>query len=226
MRLLLAEDDSVLGDALSKSLRQSGYAVDWARNGQEADLALTDQVYSLAILDLGLPKMDGFEVLRRLRQRRSKLPVIILTAREALEDRVKGLDLGADDYLAKPFELPELEARLRALIRRGSEVASPEIVVGQMRFNPAERVLRIHDQPLELSARELGVLEMLLLKAGQAVAKEALVEHLCSWDDEMGDNAIEVYVHRLRKKLEPEGIHIRTVRGLGYMLDKPAETLS
>lgn len=220
MRLLLAEDDSVLGDALSKSLRQSGYAVDWARNGQEADLALTDQVYSLAILDLGMPKMDGFEVLRRLRQRRSKLPVIILTAREALEDRVKGLDLGADDYLAKPFDLPELEARLRALIRRGSEVATPEITVGSMSFNPADRIVRIDGTPMELSSRELGVLELLMLRAGQAVSKEALVEHLCSWDDEMGDNAIEVYVHRLRKKLEAAGIHIRTVRGLGYMLDK------
>lgn len=220
MRLLLAEDDSVLGDALSKSLRQSGYAVDWARNGQEADLALTDQVYSLAILDLGLPKMDGFEVLRRLRQRRSKLPVIILTAREALEDRVKGLDLGADDYLAKPFDLPELEARLRALVRRGSEVATPEITVGSMTYNPADRVVRINGTPLELSSRELGVMELLMLRAGQAVSKEALVEHLCSWDDEMGDNAIEVYVHRLRKKLEPAGIQIRTVRGLGYMLDK------
>ncbi len=220
MRLLLAEDDSVLGDALSKSLRQSGYAVDWARTGQEADLALTDQVYSLAILDLGLPKMDGFEVLRRLRQRRSKLPVIILTAREALEDRVKGLDLGADDYLAKPFDLPELEARLRALIRRGSEVATPEITVGSMSFNPVDRIVRIDGTPMELSSRELGVLELLMLRAGQAVSKEALVEHLCSWDDEMGDNAIEVYVHRLRKKLEAAGIQIRTVRGLGYMLDK------
>lgn len=220
MRILLAEDDPQLGDALSRSLRLSGYAVDWARTGLEADMALTDQVYSVAILDLGLPKMDGFEVLRRLRTRRSKTPVIILTAREALEDRVKGLDLGADDYLAKPFELPELEARLRALIRRGSEVAVPELHYGTLSFNPADRTVRVDGTPLDLSARELGVLELLLLRAGRAVSKEALVEHLCSWHDEMGDNAIEVYVHRLRKKLEPAGVQIRTVRGLGYMFDK------
>ena len=220
MRILLAEDDALLGDALSRSLRQSGYSVDWARNGQDANLALTDQVYSLVILDLGLPKIDGFEVLRLLRARRSKLPVIILTAREALEDRVKGLDLGADDYLAKPFDMPELEARLRALIRRGNKVVTPEISYGSLVFNPVERTVNIGGVPLELSAREIGVLELLLLRAGRAVSKEALVEHLCSWDDEMGDNAIEVYVHRLRKKLEPAGVQIRTVRGLGYMFDK------
>ena len=220
MRILLAEDDTLLGDALSRSLRQSGYSVDWARNGQDANLALTDQVYALVILDLGLPKIDGFEVLRLLRARRSKLPVIILTAREALEDRVKGLDLGADDYLAKPFDMPELEARLRALIRRGNEVATPEISYGSLVFNPVERTVNIGGVPLELSAREIGVLELLLLRTGRAVSKEALVEHLCSWDDEMGDNAIEVYVHRLRKKLEPAGVQIRTVRGLGYMFDK------
>jgi two-component system OmpR family response regulator len=219
MRLLLAEDDSVLGDALSKSLRQSGYAVDWARTGQEADIALTDQVYALAILDLGLPKLDGFEVLRRLRSRRSKMPVIILTARDALEDRVKGLDLGADDYLAKPFEMPELEARLRALVRRGSEIASPEIIHGALSFNPVDRILRINGIPVDLSAREMGVMELLLLRAGRAVRKEALVEHLCSWAEDMGDNAIEVYIHRLRKKLEPAGVKILTVRGLGYMFD-------
>ena len=220
MRLLLAEDDPQLGDALSRSLRQGGYAVDWARNGQEADIALTDQVYALAILDLGLPRMDGFEVLRRLRARRNKLPVIILTAREALEDRVKGLDMGADDYLAKPFDLPELEARLRALVRRGSEVATSEIVNGNLSYHPVDRTVHINGLPLDISQRELGVLELLLLRAGRPLSKEALVEHLCSWDDEMGDNAIEVYVHRLRKKLEPLGVHIRTVRGLGYMLDK------
>lgn len=220
MRILLAEDDALLGDALSRSLRQSGYSVDWARDGQDANLALSDQVYALVILDLGLPKMDGFEVLRLLRARGSKLPVIILTAREALADRVKGLDLGADDYLAKPFDMPELEARLRALIRRGNEVTTPEINYGNLAFNPVERSVNIGGVPLELSAREIGVLELLLLRAGRAVSKEALVEHLCSWDDEMGDNAIEVYVHRLRKKLEPAGVHIRTVRGLGYMFDK------
>jgi len=220
MRILLAEDDPLLGDALSRSLRQSGYSVDWAHDGYEANLALVDQEYSLAILDLGLPRMDGFEVLRRLRARRNKLPVVILTARDALEDRVKGLDLGADDYLAKPFELPELEARMRALVRRGNEVTTPEINYGVLVFNPVDRRVFINGILLELSARELGVLELLLMRAGRAVSKEALVEQLSSWDEEIGDNAIEVYVHRLRKKLEPSGIQIRTVRGLGYMIDK------
>lgn len=224
MRILLAEDDPLLGDALSRSLRQSGYAVDWARNGHDANIALTDQVYALAILDVGMPKMDGFEVLRRLRARKNKLPVIILTARDALEDRVKGLDLGADDYMAKPFELPELEARLRALVRRGSELQDAEIHYGALSFTPSDRTLRINGVMVDLSTRELGVIELLLLRVGRAVSKEALVEHLCNWDDEMGDNAIEVYVHRLRKKLEPAGVQIRTIRGLGYMFDKINES--
>lgn len=177
-------------------------------------------MYSAAILDLGLPKLDGFEILRRLRGRRDRLPVLILSAREGLDDRIKGLDMGADDYLAKPFELQELEARLRALIRRGSETPLPEFRQGLLSYNMVDRTVTINSLPLELSGRELGVLELLLLRAGRVVSKEALVEHLCHWDAEMGDNAIEVYIHRLRKKLEAAEVQIRTVRGLGYMVEK------
>jgi len=220
MRILLAEDDSLLGDALSRSLLLSGYAVDWVRSGLDANLALTDQVYALLILDLGLPKMDGFEVLRLLRARRNKLPVLILTASDNMPDRVKGLDMGADDYLTKPFELPELEARLRALVRRNNGVVTSVIHHGRLSFNPANRIIYVDDEPLNLTARELGILEFLLYRVGKVASKKALVEHLCNWDDYMDDKAIEVYIHRLRKKLEPSSIAILNVRGLGYMLDK------
>ena len=220
MRLLLAEDDMVLRDGLSRSLSQAGYAVDSANNGTDADHALAFQSYDLLILDLGLPKMDGLEVLRRLRMRGQTLPVLILTAREAIGDRVSGLDLGADDYLTKPFDLAELEARVRALVRRGQGVHSNLLRHGPLLFNIAGRRVYLDDHPLDLSARELGVLEILMLKAGQVVSKEQLAEKLCSWDEEIGPNAIEVYVHRLRKKLEPGGILIRTIRGLGYLLEK------
>ena len=223
MRILIVEDDSVLADGLTRSLRQNSYAVDWANNGDEADHILTLHEYDLIILDLGLPKMNGFEVLRRLRGRGSRVPVLILTARDAMEDRVTGLDLGADDYLAKPFDLPELEARVRALIRRGQGGSSAIIMHGQLQFDSAGRCVTVKEQPIELSARELGVLEALLLKANKVVSKEQLVEHLYDWNEESGINAIEVYVHRLRKKLDPHGISIRTIRGLGYLLEKPRD---
>lgn len=220
MRLLLAEDDTVLRDGLTRTLQQAGYAVDSARNGSDADHALAFQNYDLLILDLGLPKMDGLEVLKRLRSHNQTLPVLILTARDAVDDRVAGLDLGADDYLTKPFDLAELEARVRALVRRGQGTHSNLLKHGRILFNIAGRRVYLDDVPLDLSARELGVLEILLLKAGQVVGKEQLAEKLCSWDEEIGQNAIEVYVHRLRKKLEPAGIQIRTIRGLGYLLEK------
>lgn len=220
MRILLAEDDMVLRDGLTRSLQQLGYAIDSAKTGTDADHALAFQNYDLLILDLGLPKMDGLDVLRRLRFRDKAIPVLILTARDAIEDRVAGLDLGADDYLTKPFDLAELEARVRALVRRGQGVHSNILTQGPLMFNIAGRRAYIDDIPLELSARELGVLEILLLKAGHVVGKEQLAEKLCSWDEEIGPNAIEVYVHRLRKKLEPASIQIRTIRGLGYLLEK------
>ncbi|HLQ25763.1 MAG TPA: response regulator [Acidiferrobacterales bacterium] len=223
MKILIVEDDPVLLDGLTRSLRRSAYAVDCVRNGSEADHALAIQNYSLVILDLGLPVIDGLEVLRRLRLRKTRTPVLILTARDALEDRVNGLDLGADDYLTKPFDLPELEARVRALIRRSEYDGSVDLVLGALCFNTTDRSASLNGQPLELSARELGVLEILLMRAGRVVSKEQLTEHLYGWGDEVSYNAIEVYVHRLRKKLEEAGAQIRTIRGLGYLLEKPSE---
>lgn len=221
MRVLIVEDDPVLADGLTRSLRQSDYAVDCITDGGEADHVLATQNYDLVILDLGLPKIDGFEVLRRLRRRGIKVPVLVLTARDALQDRVKGLDLGADDYLTKPFDLPELEARVRALIRRGQSGGSSLLTHGALTLDTAGRRATLNGDPLDLSARELGVLEVLMMRSGRVVNKEQLAEQLYSWDEEVGANAIEVYVHRLRRKLEPAGVTIRTIRGLGYLLEKP-----
>ena len=220
MRILIAEDDGLIADGLSRSLRQNGYAVDWAANGLEADTALLTASYDLLILDLGLPKLPGLEVLKRLRARHSTVPVLILTALDGTGDRVKGLDLGADDYMAKPFELAELEARVRALTRR-SAGTMPSIQCGPLTFDQVGRVAHIHNQPLELSAREIGLLEVLLSRMGRLVSKDQLVDHLCGWGEEVSHNAIEVYVHRLRKKLEAGGVKIATVRGLGYCLERP-----
>lgn len=220
MRILIAEDDTILADGLTRALRQAGYAVDWVKTGIEANQVLTGKAHDMVILDLGLPQIDGFEVLRRLRERGSGIPVLILTARDAVEDRVNGLDLGADDYLTKPFDLPELEARVRALIRRGQNASSSTIIHGTLHYDSAGRRVLIDNQPVDLSARELSVLETLLLRAGRVVSKEQLVEHLYDWGEEVSSNAIEVYVHRLRKKLDPS-ITIRTIRGLGYLLEKP-----
>jgi DNA-binding response OmpR family regulator len=220
MRILLVEDDKILGDAMHRSLEQAGYAVDWARNGKDADLVLGDQIYDLALLDLGLPKLDGFEVLRRLRNRKSNLPVLIVTARESLDDRVKGFDLGADDYILKPFDMPELLARVRAQLRRAQSMPTTKVMYGPLIYDMSDRLIRINGEPMALSARELDILETMLLKVGKVITKEQLVEKLCNWDEELGNNAIEVYVHRLRKKLQPLGVDISTVRGLGYMLDK------
>ncbi|WP_371324233.1 response regulator transcription factor [Dechloromonas sp. ZY10] len=221
MRILLAEDDPIIADGLARSLRQGGYAVDWAANGLDADTALITSSYDLLILDLGLPKLPGLEVLKRLRGRNSQLPVLILTALDGTGDRVRGLDLGADDYMVKPFELAELEARVRALTRRSAGTV-PTIVCGALTYDQVGRVAQIHGQALELSAREVGLLEVLLMRMGRLVSKDQLVEHLCGWGEEVSHNAIEVYVHRLRKKLEAGGVKIATVRGLGYCLERPA----
>lgn len=219
MRILLVEDDKVLADALSRALVQSAHAVDTVTTGEEADRALAVTPYDLAILDIGLPGLSGLDVLRRLRGRKSTLPVLMLTAFDTLEDRVKGLDLGADDYLAKPFDLPELEARVRALLRRGSN-SVPDLEHGLLRFDTVGRRVFYDRKPLELSPRELAVLELLLMREGRVVSKEQMVNHLYGWGDEVGDNAIEVYVYRLRKKLEPLGCEIRTVRGMGYLMER------
>jgi two-component system OmpR family response regulator len=220
MRILIAEDDPVLADGLTRSLHQADYAVDCVATGDQADHVLIAQGYDLVILDLGLPRLDGFEVLRRLRHRGSKVPVLVLTARDALDDRVRGLDLGADDYLTKPFDLPELEARVRALIRRGQSGGGSVLSHGALRLDTAGRRATLNGTPLDLSARELGVLEVLMHRSGRVVNKEQLAEQLYGWDEEVGANAIEVYVHRLRRKLEPAGVVIRTIRGLGYLLEK------
>jgi two-component system OmpR family response regulator len=225
MRLLLVEDDPLLADGLTRSLGASGFTIDHAADGTSADHMLSSQAYDLIILDLGLPGLDGLSVLKRLRRRcggSSTTPVLILTARAGLEDRVKGLDLGADDYLAKPFDLPELEARVRALVRRGKFGANPQLQHGRLRFDTIGRRALVDDEPLELSARELSMLETLLLSAGRVVSKEQLAEQLTGWGEAVGANAIEVYIHRLRRKVEAAGISIRTVRGLGYLLEKPS----
>lgn len=220
MRILIAEDDSILTDGLTRSLRNNGYAVDAVSDGMAADSALAAQEFDLLILDLGLPKLSGLEVLRKLRARNSLLPVMILTAADSIEQRVKGLDLGADDYMAKPFALSELEARVRALTRRGNGGGATLLRHGRLAFDQTGRVAMVDDVTLDLSAREVSLLEILLTRSGRMVSKNQIVDHLCEWGEEVSSNAIEVYVHRLRKKLEPSGVKIATVRGLGYCLER------
>jgi two-component system OmpR family response regulator len=221
VRILIAEDDQVLADGLLRSLRSSGAVIDHVVSGSEADAALTStDEFDLLILDLGLPKLHGLEVLKRLRARGSSCPVLILTAADAIEERVKGLDYGADDYMAKPFSLEELQARVRALIRRGMGGNSALIKHGPMIYDQAGRVATIEGKMIDLSARELGLLEVLLQRTGRLVSKDQLVERLCEWGEEVSKNAIEVYIHRLRKKIERGPIRIVTVRGLGYCLEK------
>jgi two-component system OmpR family response regulator len=220
MKILVVEDDSVLAAALTRALNQAAYTVDLVEDGDEANRALGANTYDLVVLDIALPKLDGMSVLRRLRDRRAHVPVLILTARDTLDDRVAGLDLGADDYMTKPFDLPEFEARVRALIRRGHYNAGTSMTHGQLRFDTAAKRLFHLEEPIELSARELAVIELLLSRQGRVVSKEQMIDHLFGFGDDVGSNAIEVYVHRVRKKLEPFGIDIRTVRGMGYLLDK------
>ncbi|GAB4205925.1 MAG: response regulator transcription factor [Tibeticola sp.] len=221
MRILIAEDDQVLADGLLRTLRASGAAVDHVADGVQADTALmTHTEFDLLILDLGLPRLHGLEVLKRLRARGATVPVLILTAADSVEERVKGLDYGADDYMAKPFSLQELEARVRALVRRGMGATSALIKHGPLIYDQAGRVATIDGKMVELSARELGLLEVLLQRAGRLVSKDQLVERLCEWGEEVSNNAIEVYIHRLRKKIEKGPIRIATVRGLGYCLEK------
>jgi two-component system, OmpR family, response regulator len=219
MRILIAEDDAVLANGLIRTLSQANYAVDHVANGAQAHLMLQESVYDLVILDLGLPKMDGMEVLSKIRQAGNKVAVLILTARDAIESRVKGLDLGADDYLTKPFNLEELEARVRALIRRGQLGSNQSLKCANLTLDVSAKLAMHNEHSLPLSAREFSLLEVLMTRMNKVVNKEQLLEALCNWDDEIGDNAIEVYIHRLRKKIEPSGAHIRTIRGLGYLLE-------
>ena len=218
-RILVAEDDAALSRGVVALLKDGGYAVDAVDCGADALLLEEQEPYSAVILDIGLPDMSGFEVLRRLRQRGARTPVLILTARDALADRVKGLDLGGDDYLLKPFEPQELEARVRALVRRGEGNPSPVVQVGKLIWNRGSGAVTIDGRPLDLRRRELAVLQTLLCHAGKLVPKERLAAQVFDYEEPVGPNALEVYVGRLRRKLAPGGPNIRTVRGLGYMLE-------
>lgn len=219
MRILLAEDNLKLATSLTESLSQSGFTVDCMHDGASADHLLTTQDYALAILDIGMPRLDGLEVLRRLRARRNPLPVLILTAHGSVEDRVRGLNLGADDYLAKPFALTELEARARALIRRSHGHDRTELACGPLHYDSVSRAFTLHGELLPLTGRERAVLEILLLRDGRAVNKAALSEKIFGIDESVNADAIEIYVYRLRKKLEGSGVSIVTLRGLGYLLE-------
>lgn len=218
MRILLVEDDQMIGEPLLDLLRTEGYAVDWVRDGELADAALQSQDYDLALLDLGLPKRDGLAVLRALRARKQRLPVLIATARDALAQRIEGLDAGADDYVLKPFELDELLARIRALLRRASGRAEPVYEHMGVSINPATHEASVEGRPVALSAREWAVLEPLLARPGLVLSRQQLEEKLYSWKDEISSNAVEVYIHGLRKKLGAE--LIQNVRGLGYRVPK------
>lgn len=219
MRILMVEDDEMLADAVTRALSQSAHSVDVARDGESADRALQDNPYDLAILDVGLPGIDGLEVLRRLRRRRSRVPVLVLSARDGVEDRVAGLDLGADDYLTKPFHLFELEARVRALIRRANAQTDSEILHGRLRLDVAGRRMYCDGQPIELTSREFAVAELMLMRVGRVVTKQQIVDHLYGWEESLSSNAVEVLIHRLRKKLEHSGSDIRTIRGMGYIVE-------
>lgn len=218
MRILLVEDDALLGDGVRQGLKLEGYAVDWLRDGQQADTALQSESYELLLLDLGLPRLAGLELLKALRARGQTLPVLILTARDAVADRVQGLDAGADDYLVKPFDLDELAARVRALLRRPAGQAGSQLMLGDLVLDPATHTLSRAGQPVPLSAREYQLLYTLLSKAGRVLSREQLESALYGWDEEVESNAVEVHIHHLRKKLG--STLIRTVRGAGYIIDK------
>ncbi len=219
MRILLVEDDPSLGDGLSIGLRQVGHAVDWVRDGEEADLALKTEEFDLLVLDLGLPGLEGMAVLRRLRGRGQTLPVLILTARDATHVKVQALDAGADDYLVKPIDLDELAARARALARRSAGHAAPLLTLGDLELDPAARMARLEGVPVDLSGREFALLLALAENAGRAMTRTQLEGAVYGWQDEPGSNTIEVHVHHLRRKLGTE--RIRTLRGIGYLIPKP-----
>lgn len=218
MRILLVEDNKPLADWLCRTLRKEQYTVDWLDNGDAADMLLRSETYELVILDLELPRLNGHEVLRRLRARDNHTPVMVLTANNTIRSRVNELDHGADDYVAKPFDVEELEARIRVLLRRSAKVANPFIYCGNLVFNTNTREFSVDGTAMPLTPRERAVLEVLAMKIGSTVSKQSLVQSLSSIDDDVSLDAIEVYVHRLRKKLEHSGATIVTLRGLGYLL--------
>lgn len=218
MRVLLVEDDELLGDGTRKGLIQGGYTVDWVKDGALADQALKTEKFDLVVLDLGLPKVPGITVLQNLRERGDVTPVLILTARESIEDRVKGLDTGADDYLTKPFDLHELLARLRALQRRLADRAAPILVHNDISLDPASHTIEYKGEQVNLSRREFALLHVLLENAGRVLSREHLTQSLYGWGEEVDSNALEVHVHNLRKRFGQE--FIRTVRGIGYTIEK------
>jgi DNA-binding response OmpR family regulator len=222
MRILLVEDDPLLGDGLQAGLRQLGFAVDWVRDGDAADRELRAQVYEAAVLDLGLPRRDGLDVLSSLRRAGVRTPVLVLTARDTVPDRIKGLDLGADDYVIKPVDLSELAARLRALVRRAHGQAQEDLRAQALVLEPATRQVQEAGQPVSLSSREFDVLHALLLNAGRVLSREQIEQHIYSWGKEVESNAIEVHIHNLRRKLPHTRIH--TVRGVGYMLPRESDS--
>ena len=221
MRILVVEDDRLLGDALSVGLTQVGYAVDWVSDGLQAQHALATTPYNALVLDLGLPKLSGLDVLSQLRSQHSTLPVLILTARDTVDDRIQGLDLGADDYMVKPFDMGELSARLRALIRRASVHSSPQLSVAEVSLDPAAHVVTYQGQLVELSSREFTVLHALMLNVGRVLSRAQLEDKLYAWGNEVESNAVEVHIHHLRRKLYPS--LIETVRGVGYWTPRPKE---
>ena len=219
MRILIIEDEAAIADAIGAALTAAGHVVDRLASGRQADAALRDHPYDLVVLDLGLPDIDGIELLRRLRARADAVPVLVATAREELEERVHALDLGADDYLVKPFALREFEARVRALLRRRITQGMPELQLGRLRLDLPRRRAHVDAVPLELTPREFGRLEALAARLDRVMSREQLIEALCSWDTTLTDNGLDIAVYRLRRKLDGSGVRIRTVRGLGYLLE-------
>ena len=218
MRILLVEDDPLLGDGVQAGLAQSAFRVDWVKDGVAADLALKSGDFAAVVLDLGLPRLSGFELLQRVRAAGNRVPILILTARDAVEDRIRALDGGADDYVIKPFDLHELAARLRALVRRSHGEAAPRLRVGEIELDPAARQVAFKGRLVALPTREFALLHELMLGAGRVLSREQLSERLYAWGEEIASNAIDVHIHHLRRKLSP-GI-IRTVRGVGYLMPR------
>ncbi|KAA6488027.1 response regulator transcription factor [Agrobacterium rhizogenes] len=223
MRILLVEDNKALSEGLFAILRGTGYAVDAVGDGASANAAAAAETFDLVILDLNLPEMDGLDVLRTMRARQNKAAVLILTARGTQEEKVRGLDLGADDYMIKPFDISEFEARVRVLLRRQAGLRASLVAYGNVSLDLNSRTFSANGVPIDIPARELGLLETLFMRAGRVVAKEAIIQSLAAFDDDLSANAIEQYVSRLRKRLAPHGLTVRTARGIGYYLDKLAD---
>jgi two-component system, OmpR family, response regulator len=223
MRLLLVEDDLPLAEALKALLVSSGYAVDCVHDGEAAKALVAAEQFDLMILDLNLPELDGLSVLKAMRAAGNRAAVMILTARGAAEDRVRGLDLGADDYMAKPFDIREFEARVRSLLRRQAGLRSSTVTLGALSLDLTSRQFSSHGQAIDLPPRERALLELMVMRAGKVVAKEAIVQSVTSLEDILSDNAIEQYISRLRRRLQPLGLNLRTVRGIGYLLERPSD---